>query len=324
VSRSLKAHILLVLITLIWGSNFVVIKNALADISPLLFNAVRMSLAAVVLAMIFYRQLPRLGAGAVRSGVLVGVFLFVGNELQTTGLKYTTPSKSAFLTGVSVVLVPVLLAVFWKRGINRLTSIGVVLAFAGLYLLTVPASAGAGLNLRSMNHGDLLTLGAAVVFAFHIIFIEHATKNHSWQQITVVQVTVTALLMIFTASVAEKVSVVWSPRVLWGIGITGFLSLALAFAIQAWAQQFTPATHTALIFTLEPVFAWLTSFLFLRERLGGRSGLGAACILAGLLISEEKASVESMGVSPDHAAVPAQHMALCRPEPASHPSYRPQ
>jgi drug/metabolite transporter (DMT)-like permease len=311
VSRSLKAHILLILITLIWGSNFVVIKNALADISPLFFNAVRMSLAAVVLAAIFYRELPRLTGGAVRSGCLVGMFLFIGNELQTSGLKYTTPSKSAFLTGVSVVLVPVLLAVFWKRGINRLTSIGVALAFAGLYLLTVPASAGAGLNLRSMNHGDLLTLGAAVVFAFHIIFIEHATKNHSWQQITVVQVTVTALLMILTAPsshyFAEKIFVVWSPRVLWGIGITGFLSLALAFAIQAWAQQFTPATHTALIFTLEPVFAWLTSFIFLGERLGARSGVGAACILAGLLISEEKASAESMGVSPDHAAVPAQH-----------------
>jgi len=312
VSRSLKAHILLVLITLIWGSNFVVIKNALADISPLFFNAVRMSLAAVVLAAIFYRELPRLTAGAVRAGCLVGTLLFLGNELQTVGLKYTTPSKSAFLTGVSVVLVPVFLALFWKRGINRLTSIGVVLAFAGLYLLTVPASAGAGLNLRSMNHGDLLTLGAAVVFAFHIIFIEHATHAHStqahrWQQITVVQVAVTALLMILTASLGEKVSVVWSPRVLWGIGITGFLSLALAFAIQAWAQQFTPATHTALIFTLEPVFAWLTSFIFLGERLGGRSGLGAACILAGLLISEEKAGAESMGVSPDHAGVPAQH-----------------
>ena len=306
-SRSLKAHVLLVLITLIWGSNFVVIKNALVDISPLFFNAVRMSLAAVVLAIIFYRELPRLTAGAVRSGVLVGVFLFIGNELQTVGLKYTSASKSAFLTGVSVVLVPVLLAVFWKRGINRLTSIGVVLAFAGLYLLTVPASSGAGLNLRSMNHGDLLTLGAAVVFAFHIILIEHATQNHRWQQITVVQVAVTALLMIFTTSFAEKISVVWTPRVLWGIGITGILSLALAFAIQAWAQQFTPATHTALIFTLEPVFAWLTSFIFLGERLGGRPGLGAACILAGLLISEEKASAESMGVSPDHAAVPAQH-----------------
>lgn len=310
-SRSLKAHILLVLITLIWGSNFVVIKNALVDISPLFFNAVRMSLAAVVLAVIFYRELPRLTAGAVRSGILVGVFLFVGNELQTVGLKYTTPSKSAFLTGVSVVLVPVLLAVFWKRGINRLTCIGVILAFAGLYLLTVPASAGFGLNWRSMNHGDLLTLGAAVVFAFHIIFIEHATHAssstaHRWQQITVVQVAVTAVLMIVTTSLAEKVSVVWSPRVLWGIGITGLFSLALAFTIQAWAQQFTPATHTALIFTLEPVFAWLTSFIFLEERLGARSGVGAACILMGLLISEEKASAESMGVSPDHAAVPAQ------------------
>jgi drug/metabolite transporter (DMT)-like permease len=312
VSRSLKAHILLVLITLIWGSNFVVIKNALADVSPLFFNAVRMSLAAVVLAAIFYRELPRLTAGALRAGCLVGLFLFLGSELQTMGLKYTTPSKSAFLTGVSVVLVPVLLAVFWKRGINRWTSVGVVLAFVGLYLLTVPASAGAGLNLRSMNRGDLLTLGAAVVFAFHIIFVEHAIHAHStqsqrWQQVTVIQVAVTALLMVITTSFAETVYVTWSPRVLWGIGITGFLSLALAFAIQAWAQQFTPATHTALIFSLEPVFAWLTSFIFLGERLGGRSGLGAACILAGLLISEEKAGAESMGVSPDHAAVPAQH-----------------
>ena len=205
VSRSLKAHILLVLITLIWGSNFVVIKNALADISPLFFNAVRMSLAAVVLAVVFYRELGRLTASSLRSGLLVGFFLFVGNELQTVGLKYTTPSKSAFLTGVSVVLVPILLALFWKRSLNRWTSVGVVLALVGLYLLTVPATAGGGLNLRSMNHGDLLTLGAAVVFAFHIIFIEHATRTQGWQQITVVQVAVTALLMILTFPVAEKV-----------------------------------------------------------------------------------------------------------------------
>ena len=306
-SRSLKAHILLVLITLIWGSNFVVIKNALADISPLFFNAVRMSLAAVVLAIVFYRELGRLSKSSLRSGLLVGVFLYLGNELQTVGLQYTTPSKSAFLTGVSVVLVPVLLALFWKRGLNRWTAAGIVLAFAGLYLLTVPASAGGGLDLRSMNQGDLFTLGAAVVFAFHIIFIEHATRTQGWQQITVVQVAVTALLMILTVPIVEKVHVAWSPRVLWGIGITGILSLALSFAIQAWAQQFTPATHTAMIFTLEPVFAWLTSFIFLGERLGGRAGIGAVSILAGLLISEEKAGVESMAVSPDHAAVPSHY-----------------
>ena len=121
VSRSLKAHILLVLITLIWGSNFVVIKNALADISPLFFNAVRMSLAAVVLAVVFYRELGRLHRQFAALRIAGGFFLFVGNELQTVGLKYTTPSKSAFLTGVSVVLVPILLALFWKRSLNRWT-----------------------------------------------------------------------------------------------------------------------------------------------------------------------------------------------------------
>jgi drug/metabolite transporter (DMT)-like permease len=305
VSRSLKAHVLLVLITLIWGATFVVIKDALADVSPLFFNAIRMSLAALVLAAVFHRELKRISVKALRSGFLVGFFLFLGNELQTSGLKYTTPSKSAFLTGVSVVLVPVFLALLWRRSINRWSAVGVGMAFIGLYLVTVTASTGTGMNLASMNHGDLLTLGAAVVFAFHIIFIGHVTQTQRWQQITVVQVAVTALLMILTVPFAEKPTVVWSPPVIWGIAITGFLSLALAFAVQAWAQQFTPPTHAALIFSLEPVFAWLTSFVFLGERLGGRAGLGALCILAGVLISEEKGSVESMGVSPDHAGVPA-------------------
>jgi drug/metabolite transporter (DMT)-like permease len=305
VSRSLKAHILLVFITLIWGATFVVIKSALSDISPLFFNAVRMTLAAVVLAVCFHRELPRLSAGSLRCGFLVGLFLFLGNELQTTGLKYTMPTKSAFLTGVSVVLVPLFLALFWKRGISRWSAAGVGLAMVGLYLLTVPASSGQGLSFDSLNRGDLFTLVAAVIFAFHIIFVGHVTQIHRWQQITVVQVAVTALLMIITAPFGERIVVVWSGRVIAGIAITGFLSLALAFAIQAWAQQFTPPTHTALIFSLEPAFAWLTSFLFLGERLGARAGLGALCILAGVLISEEKGSAESRAVSPDHAAVPA-------------------
>lgn len=304
-SRSVKAHILLVLTTVIWGATFVVIKNALGDISPLLFNAVRMSLAALVLGVVFHHEIPRLTASSVASGLLVGSLLFLGNELQTTGLKYTMPTKSAFLTGMAVVLVPVFLALFWRRRINGWSAFGTLAALAGLYLLTVPSSAGSGLNLASMNHGDLLTLGAAVVFAFHIIVMGHAAQRHRWQQITVIQVAATAVLMMFTVPLAEKVYVVWSPRVIWGITITGFLSLALAFSMQAWAQQFIPATHAALIFTLEPVFAWLTSFVFLGERLGVRAGLGAACILAGLLVSEEKGSTESMAVSPDHAGVPA-------------------
>jgi drug/metabolite transporter (DMT)-like permease len=303
VSRSFKAHVLLVAITLIWGATFVVIKDSLSDISPLFFNAVRMSLAFVVLAVAFHRELTRITRAAALSGLLVGILLCIGNEFQTIGLKYTAASKSAFVTGLSVVLVPVFLGVFWKRPVNRWSMAGVTLAFVGLYLVTVPA--GAGLNLASMNKGDLLTLVAAVVFAFHIIVIGHATQVHSWRQITLIQVLVSAAIMIATAPVAERVHVAWTGRAISGIAITGFLSLALAFSVQAWAQQFIPATHTALIFSLEPVFAWMTSFLVLGERLGWRAGLGAVCIVGGVLVSEEKGSAESMGVSPDHAGVPA-------------------
>ena len=304
-SRSLKAHLLLVLITLIWGATFVVIKSALVDISPLFFNAVRMSLAAGTLALIFHRDLRRLSSGSLGYGVLIGILLGIGNELQTSGLKYTMPSKSAFLTGVAVVLVPVFLALFWKRTISRWSTLGVVMAFVGLFLLTVPASATSGLNLQSMNHGDLLTLSAALVFAFHIIYLGHAAQVHRWRQIAVVQTATAAVLMILAVPLAEKVYVLWSPRVIFAIMITGFLSLALAFSVQAWAQQFTPSTHTALIFSLEPVFAWLTSFLFLGERLGSRAAIGALLILAGVVISEEKGAAESMAVAADHAGVPA-------------------
>jgi len=304
VSRSLKAHLLLVLITLIWGATFVVIKNALSEITPLFFNAVRMSLAAILLAIVFHRQLRGISASAIVAGVVIGLFLGTGNELQTTGLKYTAASKSAFLTGLAVVLVPVCLAIFWKRKIGAWSALGVTMAFVGLYLLTVPAGGAAGAPPGGMNHGDLLTIGAAIVFAFHIIFMGHATQKHRWQQITVVQTATAALLMIFAFPLFEELHVVWSANVISGILITGLFSLAAAFSVQAWAQQFTPPTHTALIFSLEPVFAWLTSFLVLGERLGVRAAIGGVLILAGVVVSEEKGTAESMAVAPDHAAVP--------------------
>ena len=303
-SRSLKAHLLLISITIIWGSTFVVIKHALLDVSPLFFNAVRMSLAAITLVLVFQRELTRMSGSSVAYGALVGTFLWMGNELQTYGLKYTTPSKSAFLTGVSVVLVPVFLALFWKRGISLWSALGVGMTCMGFYLLAVPVTGNDGSRLQSINYGDLITLLAAVVFAFHIIYMGHATQAHSWKQIVMVQTGVAAVLMILAAPLAERVHVIWSGRVISGILITGFLSLALAFAIQAWAQQFTPPTHTALIFSLEPVFAWVTAFVFLGERLGGRGGLGALLILGGVLISEEKGAFESIAVAPDHAGVP--------------------
>lgn len=284
-SRSFKAHILLIAVTCVWGSTFVLIKQALVDISPLFFNAVRMALAAIALVLIFRKHMAGMSAGAIRAGIIVGVFLWAGFELQTTGLKLTTPSKSAFLTGVSVVLVPVLLALGWGRRIHAWTAMGVATAFTGLYLLAVPNS-GTQFPLAGINRGDMLTIGCAVLFALQIIFMGRAMRKYPFQQIAVIEAAVCALLMFVTVPAVETIYATWSSMVIGAILITGLVNTAAGFTIQAWAQQFTPPTHTALIFSLEPVFAWMTSYVVLKERFGMRAGIGAVLILAGVLISE--------------------------------------
>lgn len=288
-SRSLKAHLLLVFVTFVWGATFITIKNALQDASPLTFNAVRMILAAIVLAAIYYKDLSGMSRKTLIAGFLVGVFLWLGYEFQTPGLQYTTASKSAFLTGMSVVLVPLFLAIGWHRHINRWTLFGVGIAFLGLYFMTIPAQ---DQGLTTVNRGDVLTMLCAVAFALQIIFVGRATQKHAFRQIVVVETISCALLMIVSAPLLEHPRIVFSSQVIWAILITGLLGTALGFGAQGWAQQFTPPTHTALIFSLEPVFALGTSYVVLGERLGFRAGVGGALILGGVLISELMGAVQ--------------------------------
>jgi len=286
VSRSLKAHLLLVLMTFIWGTTFVLIKEALQSISPLLFNAVRMSLAAVIMAVLYRKQLSALTRPAFKAGLVVGIFLFLGYEFQTTGLRLTTPSKSAFLTGISTVLVPLFLIIFWRAHIHLWRAAGILSAFTGLFLMTVPPGRQAIADLVNVNPGDLLTIACAVGFAFQIIFVGRASQRFPFEQIAVLQLATAAVLMTITVPIAEHPRFQFSAIVVSAVLVTGILCTAVAFTVQAWAQQFTPPTHAALIFTLEPVFAWLTSYVYLHERLGPRAGAGALLIVAGVLISE--------------------------------------
>lgn len=286
-SRSLKAHILLVLITFSWGSTFVLVKNALAQVSPLVFNTLRMLVAAIALVIIFRRSLKSFTKQSIAAGAAVGLFLFLGYAFQTTGLQLTTPSKSAFITGLAVVLVPLIVAVTGRRIPNRWTLAGVLCALVGLYLMTIPA--GEGLSLATGNRGDLLTLGCAASFALHIFAVGRATQRHPFQDISVIQVATAAVLMsAVTPLESPKLGV--SPAVAFAILFTALICTAAAFSIQSWAQQFTPPTHTALIFALEPVFAAVTSYVLLGERLGARGTIGAILILSGILVSELRGS----------------------------------
>jgi drug/metabolite transporter (DMT)-like permease len=288
-SRSLKAHLLLLAVVFVWGSTFVVVKGALKDISPLLFNLLRMSLAALSLGLLYGRHLGQIDRKALAAGAMAGLWLATGYQFQTAGLRLTTPSKSAFITGLVVVLVPLLLVIPRLRPAGMHAPrwnayVGALLAFGGIVLLTAPSKSG--LDLGAANAGDLLTLGCAVGFAFHILALAHYSPRVRFEHLAVLQVSFAAAFIGASLRVFEHPFVHWTPRVVVALLIAALLATAAAFTIQSWAQQFIPATHTALIFTLEPVFAWLTSFVVLRERLGMRSTLGAALILAGIGITE--------------------------------------
>ncbi len=288
-SRSLKAHLLLLAVVFVWGATFVLVKDALSDISPLLFNLLRMALATVCLASLYGKHLGRLNRRTVLSGALVGLFLAMGYQFQTAGLRLTTPSKSAFITGLVVVIVPLLLVIPTLRpsgshapGWNAY--LGAILAFLGILLLTTPAHSG--FDFRSMNFGDLLTLGCSLGFSFHMLALAHFSPRIRFEQLAVLQVGFAALFMAISMPIFEKPYIHWSLRVVVALAIAAVLATAAAFTIQSWAQQYLPATHTALLLTMEPVFAWITSFLVLGERLGLRSGAGALLILAGIGVTE--------------------------------------
>ncbi len=268
----------------IWGSTFVLVKEALDDASTLVFLALRFSLASVALAFAF-RPLPSkfvAGKPLVLGGLAAGVFLFAGYMFQTLGLRLTTPSKSAFITGLSIVMVPVFAAILQRK--NPLLSewVGVGVATAGMGLLTLEGP------WTSLNRGDLLTLGCAVAFAIHMIVVGHYAPKFGFQALTLVQVATSAVLSGALLWWVETPFLRWTPGLVFALVVTALLATALAFSVMSWAQQYTSATRTALIFALEPVFAWATSFVLEGELLSRQATAGAVLILGGILLVELK------------------------------------
>ena len=290
----LKADFGLVLCALLWGGTFVMVQSALAQASVFAFLAVRFSLAAAVLAIIYRANLRKLSRADFRAGGQIGVLMFGGYVFQTAGLLYTTSSKTAFITGFGVVLVPIFMAVFWRRPIRPVVAVGALIALAGLYCLTVPLA-----GMRELNRGDLLVMVCSVLFALHLILIWHYSPQHSLGALSFLQVAATAALSLAALPVLavtawEPPRIEFSTEMMVTILATAVLATALAFSVMVWAQRHTSPAHAALILSLEPVFAALTSFFALHERLGLRALAGAALILAGIVVAELKRPPEQV------------------------------
>ncbi len=284
------AYLLLLSTVLVWGATFTLVKSALADASPLLFNLMRMALATVALAAVNHRHLRYISREQVKAGVLAGAFLAIGYQFQTLGLTHTSPSKSAFITGLVVVFVPAftLVPAFRPAGSARpgvAAGLGAVLAFAGLFLVTTPAGTRFTNLATSIGPGDLLTLLCAVAFAAHLLTLARFSKGMAAGLLATLQIGFATLTMLFTLPF-ERPHAVFTPRLLITLAICSLLATAAAFTIQTFAQQMLPPTHTVVLLTLEPVFAWLTSLLFLHEMLSPRALTGAGLILAGIAVIE--------------------------------------
>jgi len=285
------AHLLLLAVVSIWGATFVLVKDALQDTSPLLFNLLRMALAFVALAIVNHRQLLSIKRQSIISGFMVGLFLAAGYQFQTTGLAHTTAAKSALITGLVVVFVPLFTIFPALRPSGtphpRWTSaLGAIFAFSGLLLLTTPAGTSWQNLFRTIGLGDILTLFCAVAFAAHLLSLAHVSKGIPTAQLATVQIGSAALLMAITLPLGGRPHLTFTPRLITALAVTSLLATAAAFTIQSWAQQYLPPTHTAILLSLEPVFACITSFLVLHEHLGPRSLFGAALILIGIVTIE--------------------------------------
>jgi drug/metabolite transporter (DMT)-like permease len=272
--------------TILWGSTFVVVKNSLDHSSVFLFLALRFSLAGFLMAAWRPRVFAAIEREEVFAGLRLGFFMFAGYAFQTAGLQYTSASNSGFVTGSSVVLVPLRFGLFWGHKLTGWVYAGALAAGFGLYYLTIPAA-----GVAHLNRGDVLTFVAAASYAVHIILVSEYTKQHSASALSVLQVIACAGMAWIMTGLAAAIR--WQPvrfepswSLLVGIAVCALLATAVAFSVQLWAQQYTTPGHAAILFTLEPVFAVLTSYIFLGERLAARAIFGAAFVLAGILIAE--------------------------------------
>jgi drug/metabolite transporter (DMT)-like permease len=284
-----NAELALLFNAILWGTTFVLVKSALHEISPVLFLVIRFSLATAALLVLFRRSwLGRSPKAApvtgnmLAAGGMIGIFLFTGYLLQTVGLQTTTPPKSAFLTGLATVMVPLLGALVYSIKPQISEVAGVLTATLGMGLMTLEGPIG------SIGRGDLLTFGGAVAFAAHIVATGHFAERIGYEVLSITQVGAAALAALTLVWWVETPRIQWQPLVVWAILITGLLCTALAFTIQAWAQHYTTSTRTALIYALEPVVAWITSYCIAGEGLSGRAAAGAVLILSGVLLVEVK------------------------------------
>jgi drug/metabolite transporter (DMT)-like permease len=275
------ALVLLLAVTAVWGVTFVQVKDAVAVYPLFAFLAVRFAVAGATLAPAAAPRLRGLGRGGLRAGAALGLLLAAGYALQTAGLERTTVSATGFVTGLYVVLTPVLAFLLFRVRTGLAVWVGVALATGGLALL-------AGVHAGSPS-GDLLVLGGAAAFALQIVLVERWAPRYDVVALTQVEMLAAFAVFLAVALALGDLAVPHGRTVWAALLVTGVFASALAFLVQTWVQQRTSATRVAVVFAMEPVFAGLFGYLLDGDRLGWSGWAGCAVILLGIVAAEPAA-----------------------------------
>ena len=274
-----KADLGLLSVTFFWGTTFIVSKIALTEISLLNYLAIRLTIAAFAMNLIAYRFRKDLNKSTIRDGIIIGIFLFSSYFFQMWGIQYTSASNAGFITGVHVVLVPIFTVWFFKDKPQISSVIGVILAFTGLFLLS-------GGSLSKLNIGDFLVFICAITVTFHVIYTGKFVPKHNIYLLTAVQLSTTSILSIIFLFFSTNLLIEITFNIFAVLTYLALFGTVFTFLMQTAMQRFTTSTRTALVFSMEPVFAALFAYLIAGEMLTPLGWVGGLLILTGMIIAE--------------------------------------
>lgn len=279
--KELKAQIVLIFVTLIWGAGFPLTSLALKGIGPYTLVSIRSFLAAAFLFVLVKDKQNKFNCEAIKAGSLIALTLVVGNLLQTAGMLYTTPSKSSFITGLSVVFVPILMLIIHRKNPKLNIVISVILAVIGLLILTYNGDKG-------INIGDILTILCAFTYSFQVLLVDKFGKKIEGITLASIELFVVGILSLPPALIMERYKISYSSNiVIICIIVTGLLGGGLGMVAQNKMQPLLNPSHAAIIYLCEPVFGVLFSSL-IGDILSIRSLIGAAIILSAMFIGGQE------------------------------------
>jgi len=281
IQASRRADVQMLLATVIWGSSYLFMKSGLASMQELNLIALRFGIAFVAAGLLFHRRLRSVDRGTLLAGGVLGTALFAAFVFITYGVQQTTASQAGFLISLAVIFVPILTTVLRRRLPDKRLSVSIVVAVAGLGLLTLQ-------HEMSLHLGDLLCIIAALVYAIYILLAGKYTPRHDPLTLGIVQLGVAALLGTVATFLFETPQLPDTPESWASILGLGVLCSGLGYILQTFAQRHASPTRTSLIFSLEPLFAAAFAFIFQGESLTLQGYCGAALMLAGVLITEVK------------------------------------